>query len=94
MEQCYRMVLVCPQGRLMFTMLSAVAEFENALRAERQAEGIQKAKKNGVKFGIKSSLTNEQISQIKIEFRSNKVNRKILAEKYGISRASIYRLCS
>lgn len=32
------------QGKLMFTMLGAFAEFETALRKERQMEGIAKAK--------------------------------------------------
>ena len=31
-------------GRLMFNMLASIAEFENDLRSERQAEGIAKAK--------------------------------------------------
>ncbi|WP_025793493.1 recombinase family protein, partial [Vibrio parahaemolyticus] len=48
-------------GRLMFNMLASIAEFENDLRTERQAEGIAKAKENGVKFGRPAKL-NEQIS--------------------------------
>ncbi|MDN4735459.1 recombinase family protein [Vibrio parahaemolyticus] len=32
-------------GRLMFNMLASIAEFENDLRTERQAEGIAKAKR-------------------------------------------------
>ncbi|HHY0626015.1 TPA: recombinase family protein [Vibrio parahaemolyticus] len=47
-------------GRLMFNMLASIAEFENDLRTERQAEGIAKAKENGVKFGRPAKL-NEQI---------------------------------
>lgn len=35
-------------GKLMLGMLGAVAEFETALRAERQAEGIARAKERGV----------------------------------------------
>jgi len=37
-----------PVGRLMTTIIGAVAEFENSLRKERQAEGIALAKKRGV----------------------------------------------
>ncbi|MDF4350760.1 recombinase family protein, partial [Vibrio parahaemolyticus] len=37
-------------GRLIFNMLASIAELENDLRTERQAEGIAKAKENGVKF--------------------------------------------
>ncbi len=43
-------------GRLMFNMLASIAEFENDLRTERQAEGIAKAKENGVKFGRPEKL--------------------------------------
>ncbi|WP_257576303.1 recombinase family protein [Vibrio parahaemolyticus] len=37
-------------------MLASIAEFENDLRTERQAEGIAKAKENGVKFGRPEKL--------------------------------------
>ncbi len=37
-------------GRLLVNMLTSIAEFENDLRTEQQAEGIAKAKENGVKF--------------------------------------------
>ncbi len=34
-------------GRLMLNMLASIAEFENDLRTERQAEGVAKAKEMG-----------------------------------------------
>lgn len=37
-----------PQGKLMMNVLAAFAEFETAVRRERQMEGIAKAKANGV----------------------------------------------
>jgi DNA invertase Pin-like site-specific DNA recombinase len=40
-----------PAGRAMFGMLATFAEFETALRKERQMEGIAKAQASGVKFG-------------------------------------------
>ena len=43
-------------GRLLFNMLGAIAQFETEIRAERQMDGIKKAKQEGVKFGRKSSL--------------------------------------
>jgi DNA invertase Pin-like site-specific DNA recombinase len=49
-----------PTGRLMFNMLGAIAEFETALRKERQADGIAKALEKGVKFGAKAKLTEPQ----------------------------------
>ena len=41
-----------PTGKLLFIMLASIAEFETAIRAERQAEGIAKAQANGVQFGV------------------------------------------
>jgi DNA invertase Pin-like site-specific DNA recombinase len=43
-------------GRLLFNMLGAIGQFETEIRAERQMDGIQKAKEKGVKFGRKKSL--------------------------------------
>jgi len=39
-----------PQGKLLLAILAAIAEFETALRAERQAEGIAKAKQKGIRL--------------------------------------------
>ena len=45
-----------PAGRLLFTMLGAIAEFERDLINERVREGIEAAKKKGVQFGRKAIL--------------------------------------
>src|SRR5262245_47651968 len=47
-------------GRLLFNMLGAIAQFETEIRAERQLDGIEKAKKRGVRFGPKKRLTEAQ----------------------------------
>ena len=49
-------------GRLLFNMLGAISQFETEIRAERQVDGIQKAKERGVRFGPKKTLTPEQIT--------------------------------
>ncbi len=54
-----------PQGKLMLAILAAIAEFETALRAERQAEGIAKAKQKGIRFGRKPKLTDAVRAQIR-----------------------------
>jgi DNA invertase Pin-like site-specific DNA recombinase len=41
-------------------MLASIAEFETPIHAERQAEGIAEAQANGVQFGAKSKVSNEQ----------------------------------
>ena len=80
-----------PTGKLMFNMLGAIAEFETELRKERQADGIAKALEKGVKFGAKAKLTELQIQQMKLD-RDAGVPIKDLCVKYGLCKASVYRL--
>ena len=80
-----------PTGRLLFNMLSAIAQFETELRAERQREGIQKAKEHGVKFGKEKTLTDDQVEDMR-ERRKQGVLIKVLAKEAGLSKGSIYRL--
>ena len=83
-----------PTGRLLFHMLAAIGEFERDLIKERAAEGIARAKAAGVKFGAKSKLSAEQVAALKVEFANPVTNRKELAIRYGISRATVYRTVS
>ncbi|MFM5147320.1 recombinase family protein [Aeromonas rivipollensis] len=50
-------------GRLMFQMLGAFAEFETALRKERQMEGIQKAKSEGKYLGRPKTIDDSPIRE-------------------------------
>lgn len=54
-----------PEGKLIFSLLTSVAEFENDIRAERQADGIAKAREKGTTFGRKRALTAEQCNRIR-----------------------------
>ena len=80
-----------PTGKLLFNMLASIAEFETELRKERQYEGIAKAKADGVKFGAKAKLTDEEVEQMKSD-RESGVLIKDLMNQYNISKASVYRL--
>lgn len=77
-------------GRLMFNMLASIAEFESDLRSERQAEGIAKAKENGVKFGRPSKLTDELCRNI-YEGRTAGTTIGQLAKQFNLGEATIYR---
>lgn len=78
------------EGRLMFSMLAALAEFENSLRSERCEEGRRLAISRGVKFGAKRKLTDDEIGEMR-ERRSQGALVKELMRDYRISRASVYR---
>ncbi len=71
-------------------MLGAIAQFETELRAERQMDGIQKAKERGVRFGKKKKLNLEQAAELQNR-RKEGVLIKTLMKDYGISKASVYR---
>jgi DNA invertase Pin-like site-specific DNA recombinase len=83
-----------PTGRLMFHVLSAIGEFERELINERVKEGIIKAKAKGVRFGRSPKLTPEQVIAFRREFDNppDGVAKADIAKKWGMSRASGYRL--
>ncbi len=78
-------------GKLLFSMLGVISEFENDLRRERTQQGIKKALADGVKFGRKSKLNSAQLSALKVK-RTEGVRVADLVTEFGISRESIYRL--
>ena len=80
-------------GRLLFNMLGAIAQFETEIRAERQMDGIQKAKKKGVHSGRKKALTERQIQELQAK-RESGVLIKSLMKEYDMSKASVYRYLS
>jgi DNA invertase Pin-like site-specific DNA recombinase len=82
-----------PMNKLMLTMLGAFAEFERNIMLERQREGIAIAKANGKYKGRKSSITEEQLQEMKLDFESD-MKKTEIAKKYNLTRARIYQLCS
>jgi DNA invertase Pin-like site-specific DNA recombinase len=77
-------------GRLLFNMLGAIAQFETEIRAERQMDGIQKAKEKGVKFGRKKKLTKQQRDELRKRRQQGELIKDLMAD-YGLSKASVYR---
>ena len=79
-------------GELLFNILGSVAAFERALINERTAEGRAKARAKGVKFGAKAKLSESEVASLKEEMELFEGSKSELASKYGISRASLYRI--
>jgi len=80
-----------PEGRLMFTLLGAFAQFENDIRAERQADGITKAKEKGVSFGRRRALTSDQCERIRRLRQEEAFSVQQLADRFNVGVATIYR---
>lgn len=79
-----------PTGKLTLQILASVAEFENNIRKERQADGIAKARKDGKQLGRYPKMTDDTIGQIKA-LRGQGVLIKDIMVQTGMSKASVYR---
>lgn len=78
-----------PTGRLMLTMIGAVAAFERELLLERQAEGIALAKAKG-KYKGRRPISESKLEEIK-DMNSRGISKSLIASTLGVSISSIYR---
>ena len=74
-------------GELMFGILGLFAQFELALRKERQLEGIAKAKEEGRYKGRKPTVPVDEVRRL----ASEGLNPSQIARQLKIGRASVYR---
>jgi len=81
-----------PTGKLMLTMLAAVAEFERGLMLERQREGIAKAKAEGAYKGRQPTARAKAPEVLRLAAEG--VTRQDIAARLGIGVASVYRILS
>lgn len=77
-------------GRLLFNMLASIAQFETEIRAERQMDGIKKAKEQGIEFGRKKILRTDEIDQLRARRKEGDLI-KVLMKDFSLSKASVYR---
>ena len=74
-------------GRAFLQMLGVFAEFETAIRRERQMEGISKAKEAGIYKGRPPSIDAGKVAAL----RADGLGASAIARQLGIGRASVYR---
>jgi DNA invertase Pin-like site-specific DNA recombinase len=77
-------------GKLMLTVLGAIAEFERDLMLERQREGIAKAKAAG-KYKGRAPTARAKSSEV-VELKRQGKTVPQIVDATGISRASIFRI--
>ena len=80
--------LTAPAGKLLLSMLAAVAEMERDLLVERTQAGLARAKAEGKTLGRPSKTTPEQRSEIIRRLAAGE-SVSALARSYGVSRANI-----
>ncbi|WP_227936034.1 recombinase family protein [Alkalihalobacillus deserti] len=81
-----------PPGKLMFTMLGAIAEFERDLIAERTAEGRERAKAQGKHMGRVGKAEKDVKKALKLytERESNGLSVSDIVKMTGVPRSTIY----
>lgn len=81
-----------PTGRMLLTLMAAIAEFELSLMKERQKVGVAKAKAEG-RYKGRAPTARRQGARV-IELRASGVRASDIASTLAISRASVYRIIS
>jgi len=75
-------------GKMVVTILSAVAQAERQRILERTNEGRMEAKAKGVKFGRKRSIDRERVRSLYNEG----IGATNIARQMGIGRSTVYKL--
>jgi DNA invertase Pin-like site-specific DNA recombinase len=83
--------LATPAGKLMLTMLAAVAELERENIKARQMAGIERARAEGKNLGRKKDIDDVAVAKWRAE---NSASIRATAEHFGISPASVKRACA
>ena len=86
--QLGKLDLASTPGKLMLTMLAAVAEMERDLIVERTQAGLSRAKAEGKVLGRPAKTTPQQRKAM-VEAYEQKASVSSLARQYGISRATV-----
>jgi DNA invertase Pin-like site-specific DNA recombinase len=78
-------------GKLLFTALAMVAEFEADLTRLRTREGMKIAKAKGRLRGKKPKLNPKQEAHLVALHRAGEHTSTELAELFGVARSTVYR---
>ncbi|HBR5516542.1 TPA: recombinase family protein [Klebsiella pneumoniae] len=80
-----------PAGRMVLTVFAGIAEFERSLIVERTRNGRAAAKKRGVRFGRRPTLSPAQIDHARRLIDVDGHSATEAAGLLGVHRATLYR---
>lgn len=80
-------------GRLVFGILASIAEFETALRKERQLEGIAKAKAEGRATGRPVQVDDDVVARIK-QAKAEGHSVRQIAALVGFAKSTVQKVLS
>lgn len=75
-------------GKMVVTILSAVAQAERQRILERTNEGRQEAKLKGIRFGRKRTINREQV----LTLRKEGLGASEIARRLNIARSTVYKI--
>lgn len=79
-----------PAGKMLFTILAGVAEFERGLIVERTSAGRQAAKARGVKFGPPVKVDGQKLAMAKAAIEGGQTVAQVAAV-IGVHPSTLYR---
>lgn len=74
-----------PMGRFVFTMMSALAEFERSTLSQRTKEGIAAARRRGARIGRPPKLTVAKLKQAQRRIAAHKESVAEIADDYDVA---------
>jgi DNA invertase Pin-like site-specific DNA recombinase len=80
-----------PFGKMLMTMIGAIATLERDILIERTSAGIAASRKRGVSFGAPKKLSDKQHTIVRSLYDSQTVTIKEIAAQMNVSEQTIYR---
>lgn len=81
-----------PQGKLMFTFMAGISQFERDLVSQRTKEGLEAARARGKTGGRKPKLDNNKKKVIYELYQQKKTTVKDLCAMFGITKPTLYKV--
>lgn len=80
-----------PAGMLVYTVLSAFAEFERRMLSQRTKEGLAAARKRGQRLGRPTKLSQAQLESARRNLAAGNATTSDLARDFGVAPWSLTR---
>ena len=77
-------------GKLLFTLMSALAQFERDLISERTVEGLKAARARG-RMGGRPKINDDQIKRAVKMYNTKQYSLKEIEEMTGVKKSTLYR---
>lgn len=81
-----------PQGKLMFTFMAGISQFERDLISQRTKEGLEAARARGKKGGRKPKLDAIKKKAIYELYQQKKTTVKDLCDMFNITKPTLYKI--